>query len=71
MPSREPLLEIAHTVNVAAIGPMLAVTIRLSSSLTDWRQWVIAASVVTAGAFFRLHSAWLIVGGAVVGGLLF
>lgn len=60
-----------EAVNVAAIGLMIAVTIRLSSSLTDWRQWLIAGSAVTAGAFLRLQSAWLIVGGAAAGALLF
>lgn len=49
----------------------LPVPIRFSSSLTDWRQGVSAGSAVAAGAFFGLHSSWLIVGGAVAGALLF
>lgn len=60
-----------EAVNVAAIGLMMAVTIRLSSSLTDWRQWLIIVATLAAGMFFKLHSAWLIIGGAVLGALLF
>ena len=58
-------------VNVAAIGLMIAVTIRLSSGFTDWRQWLIAVAALAAGAAFTLHSAWLIVAGAVAGAWLF
>jgi chromate transporter len=57
-------------VNVAAIGLMIAVTIRLSLGFTDWRQWLIAVAALAAGAFFKLHSAWLIVGGAIAGAWL-
>jgi chromate transporter len=58
-------------VNVAAMGLIVAVTVGLSSTLTDWRQWAIAAGTLLAGAIFRPHTGWLIVAGAVVGALLF
>lgn len=57
-------------VNVAAIGLMVAVTIRLASNLTDWRQWAIAAAALASGVLWKPHAGWLIVGGAAAGALL-
>ena len=58
-------------INVAAIGLMVAVTIRLSSNLRDWRQWLIVIALSVVGIRWKPHAGWLIVGGAVVGALLF
>jgi len=57
-------------VNVAAIGLMVAVTIRLTANLTDWRQWTIAAAALAAGVLWKPHAGWLIVGGAMAGAVL-
>jgi chromate transporter len=58
-------------INVAAIGLMVAVTIRLSLNLRDWRQWLIVIAASVVGIRWKPHAGWLIVGGAVVGALLF
>jgi chromate transporter len=58
-------------INVAAIGLMVAVTIRLSSNLRDWREWLIVGAGSMVGIRWKPHAGWLIVGGAVVGALLF
>jgi chromate transporter len=55
-------------VNVAALGLMAAVTLRLGqAAIVDWLTAVLA--VVSAVLLFRfkLNSAWLVLGGAVVG----
>ncbi|MCZ6681181.1 MAG: chromate efflux transporter [Candidatus Poribacteria bacterium] len=58
-------------VNVGAIGLIAAVTIELGRDvLTDWGAWLIA--FVSAAVLFRykVNSAWLVLGGAVVGWIL-
>ena len=59
------------SVNSVALALMAAVVFKLAlTALTDWQAWLIA--IVSAVAVFRLrvHSAWLIVGAAVLGYLL-
>ena len=58
-------------VNISAIGLMAAVVVQLASStLTDWRAVIIAASAALAGVRFKLNAAWLVLGGAVIGWML-
>lgn len=59
-------------VNVSALGLMLAVTLDLGrSALTDWKAVLIAAlSVAVVFRFKKIGSAWIVVGGAVLGLLL-
>lgn len=59
-------------VNVSALGLMVAVTLDLGRAvLTDWKAVLIAAlSILIAFRFKKISSAWIIVGGAVVGLLL-
>ena len=58
-------------VNVSTIGLMAAVTVELTrGTLIDWGAWLIA--LVSAVVLFRykINSAWLVLGGALVGWLL-
>jgi chromate transporter len=58
-------------VNASAIGLMAAVTVELARhTLIDWEAGLIA--LVSAGLLFRykINSAWLVLGGAVIGWLL-
>jgi chromate transporter len=59
-------------VNVAAVALMVAVTIRLGmDTLITWEAWVVAILATIAAFVFRLSSVWIILGGAVVGYLLY
>jgi len=59
------------SVNVASVALMLAVGARLGGeTLTRWTSWAIAAVALAAGVRWRVNSAWLILGGAALGGLL-
>jgi chromate transporter len=60
-------------VNVGAVAVMLAVTLQLSWELaSDWRQVVIGiTSVLVAFRFPKLSSFWLILGGAIIGWVLY
>ncbi|MDX1666268.1 MAG: chromate efflux transporter [Saprospiraceae bacterium] len=57
------------SVNVAAVGIMIAVTIELGRSvLIDWQAWLIA--LIAAGAVLgprKVSSFWIVLGGAVLG----
>lgn len=58
-------------VNVAAIGLMLAVLINLGrQTFTSWQGIVIALLALLASLRFKLNSAWIVLGGAVLGYLL-
>ena len=58
-------------VNVAALGLMAAVTIRLGVGvLTSWHAWAIALAAAVLVLRFRVNAAWLVLGGALVGWLL-
>ncbi|MCP9199047.1 chromate efflux transporter [Gramella sp. GC03-9] len=59
-------------VNIAAVGIMIAVTIRLGQNiLTDWRAWLIA--LISIGISFgikKVNAVYLVIGGALLGYLL-
>jgi chromate transporter len=58
-------------VNISAIGLMVSVVISLAGqTLLDWRAIVISAIACIAGLRFKISSAWLVAGGAVVGWIL-
>lgn len=55
-------------VNVTAVGLMVAVMIELASvTLTGWLAWAIALASAVAVLRFRIHAAWLVPAGALVG----
>ncbi len=59
-------------INVSAIALMAAVTIELGiSTLTSWPAWVIALLAAVAALRFKLNAAWLVLGGAILGRLLY
>lgn len=61
------------TVNIAAVGVILAVCFEMAKdSLTDWRTILIAiASIVAVFGFKNLNSAFIVLGGAILGFILF
>ena len=55
-------------VNVAAIGLMVAVLINLGQqTFTTWQGIVIALLALVASIRFKVNSAWIVLGGAVLG----
>lgn len=59
------------SVNSVALALMAAVVFKLAlTALTDWQAWLIAIVSAVAVVRLRVHSAWLIVGAAVLGYLL-
>ncbi|MCM4157321.1 chromate efflux transporter [Gramella sp. AN32] len=59
-------------VNIAAVGVMIAVTIKLGEAvLTDWRAWLIAIlSIVITFTFKKVNVVYIVLGGALLGYLL-
>ena len=58
-------------INVSSIGLMAAVTLELGlTALRGWAEMAIGMAAVVGLVKFRLNPAWLVVGGAVVGGAL-
>jgi len=58
-------------VNVASLALMAVVTIHLAkAALTDWLTFLLAVSASFLLLRYRVNSAWLVLGGAVVGGAL-
>lgn len=58
-------------VNAAALGLMAAVVVELSrTTLISWQAGVCAAAAAVAVFFFKINSAWIVIGGAVLGWLL-
>lgn len=59
------------SVNSAALALMVVVVFKLAAaSLTSWQAWLIAILSAVSVFRLRLHSAWLILGAAVLGYLL-
>lgn len=60
------------SVNIGAVGIMVAVTYRLGSEiLLDWKTWSIAITSIAITFFFkRIGSFWIVLGGAIAGYLL-
>ena len=60
-------------VNVAAVALIIAVSIEMGKdTLTDWRMIAIAlASLIIVFIFKKLNSAYIVMGGAILGYLLF
>jgi chromate transporter len=59
-------------VNIAAVAVILSVCVEMSKlTITDWKTIVIAIAGFIATMFFKkLNSAWIILGGAILGYLL-
>ena len=58
-------------VNVAAVGLMVAVLINLGrQTLLNWQSILIALLALVASIRFKVNSAWIVLGGAVLGYLL-
>ncbi len=59
-------------INVASVALMAAVLIELSrETLVDWPAWIIGALSIIATIYFKLNSAWIVLGGAVLGYLFY
>jgi chromate transporter len=59
-------------VNAAAIGLMAAVLVELAfSTLVTWQAVVVAAAAAAATFFLKINSAYLVIGGALLGWALF
>ncbi len=59
-------------VNVAAVGLMVAVLISLGQqTFTSWQGVIIALLALVASIRFKVNSAWIVLGGAGMGYLLF
>jgi len=59
-------------VNAASIGLMAGVTVVLArSELVDGRSWLIAVSAAIVVLRWNVAPAWLVLGGAVTGALLY
>ncbi len=57
-------------VNLSAIGLMASVAVKLGvATLTDWSTVAIALLAAAAAIRFKLNSAWLVLGGALLGWL--
>lgn len=56
-------------VNVAAVGIMAAVTLKIGYDVgEDWKAWLLMAlSILVAFKFPKVSSVWVIVGGAIIG----
>lgn len=60
------------SVNIGAVGVMIAVTIALGKSvLVDWISWVIqVTSVGTTLGIKKANALWIVLGGAILGYML-
>jgi len=68
-----PLSAFLDTVNIAAVGVIVAVCYDMAmDSLTDWRTITIAIlSIIAVFGFKKLNSAFIVLGGAILGFILF
>lgn len=68
-----PLSAFLDTVNIAAVGVIVAVCYEMAKdSLTDWRTITIALlSIAVVFGFKKLNSAFVVLGGAVLGYILY
>ncbi|MDF1698043.1 MAG: chromate efflux transporter [Saprospiraceae bacterium] len=68
-----PLSAFLDTVNIAAVGVIVAVCYEMAKdSITDWRTIVIAAlSIITVFGFKKINSAFIVLGGAILGFILY
>jgi chromate transporter len=58
-------------VNIASIALMLVVVIELGrATLISWPAWLIAILSIIATLFLKVNSAWVVLGGAILGFLL-
>jgi chromate transporter len=58
-------------VNISSVALMAAVTLKLAqSALTNWQSILIALLALAAGLRWKVSSAWLVLGGGVLGWLL-
>ncbi|MBC8230699.1 chromate efflux transporter [bacterium] len=59
------------SVNISAVALMVAVTVNLAQDiLTSWPAWIIALAAAVVGIRWKVNSAWLVLGGAIIGWLL-
>ncbi len=60
-------------VNISAVGLMVAVTIKLGyRTMTDWKSIaILAVSGIVLLKWNKLNTAWIVLGGAVLGYLFF
>jgi chromate transporter len=63
---------ILDAVNVAAVALIIAVSVEMAKdTITDWRTTVIAvASLIVVFVLKKLNSAFIVLGGAIIGYLL-
>ncbi len=68
-----PLAAFLDTVNIAAVGVIVAVCYEMAKdSLTDWRTITIAIlSMIAVFGFKKLNSAFIVLGGATLGFILY
>ncbi|MFK8058197.1 MAG: chromate efflux transporter [Saprospiraceae bacterium] len=72
MKKSKPLKAFLEAVNVAAVAVMVVVSFKMAESIViDWKTGVICAlSFLVYFNFKKLNTLWIILGGAVLGGLL-
>lgn len=72
MRSSAPLRHFLEAVNVAAVAVMVVVTVKMGENiLVDWKTILICLlSFVVYFSFKKINTLWIILGGAVMGGLL-
>lgn len=59
-------------VNVSAVALMLVVVVELgATTLISWQAWVIFGLAAVLALFYRINAAYLVLGGAVLGWLLY
>ncbi|WP_370457722.1 chromate transporter [Dysgonomonas sp. ZJ709] len=69
----KPMAAFLNAVNIASVAVILAVCLEMGKeTLTDWRTIVIAVlSLLVIFVFKKMNSAFIVLGSAIVGYLLF